>query len=382
MFVAMRLVLALTLALLSCKENPPFYANAQTKVIDDRVELEFYGDADMTVTVPGMPPTPVATLPGPSPWKMSVPLDKFKDGDNTFEIKYESRGKVVTQTVSFVKPAGAGKAFVRLAECASSGTSGGHAKLEAGDLGKVDYCWAWSDGSIRIGWTGSLGGKLTVGDQTVEMGKDGKAQISYPLRPMIVRAPIRSALSDGAGITTQVPIVFARGSEKIEGKLSIDLSGAAKDITKMLFKDVSGGTPITGDAANRSKNSLVYLPADKYRPAVHFGKLTTVGEVGLVAVGHDIGTPREGSKCGPYSSSKGAPVGDGMAPRTLVDVQVRVFDATTGEKLGAQDFKADDSIDCPMFASSKGSTWEKIESRPVDKTVGVWLERVADDGKP
>ncbi len=377
-------VVVLLVVLLACKGNPPFYASVNAKVVDDRVELEFYGDSDMTVTVPGVAPTRLDALEGTAPWKMTVPLDKFNDGDNTIEIAFEKNGKVVTETVTIRKPPGAGKPFVRLADCASSGTSNGHAKLQAGDFGKIDYCWAWSDGSIRLGWTGSVGGKLTVGDQTVDIGKDGKAQVVYSLRPLILRAPIRSALSDGAGIATTVPFVFAKGAVKLEGKLSIDLAGAAKDITKALFRDVGSGTAITGDAATRSTSSLVYLPADKYRAASHFGKLTTVGEVGLVAIGYDVGTSRDGSKCGPYKSTseKGAPGGDGMAPRKLVDIQVKVFDATTGTKLGAQDFKADDSIDCPMFASSKGSAWEKIESRPDDKTVGVWLDRVAEDGKP
>jgi len=379
----MRCVVLLVLSLLACKGNPPFYASVNAKVIDDRVEFEFYGDGDMMVTVPGVPPTRIDTLPGTAPWKMSVPLDKFKDGDNTLEITFEKTGKVVTQTVTFRKPPGADKPFVRLADCTSSGTSHGHAKLEAGDLGKVDYCWAWSDGSIRIGWAGSVGGKLTVGEQTVELGKDGKAQIVYPLRPLLLRSPIRSALSDGAGIATSLPVVFQKGTVKLEGKLAIDLSGAAKEITKALFRDVGSGTPLTGDAVTRVPTSLVYIPAYKYRPASHFGKQTTVGEVGLVAVGYDVGTPREGSKCGPYKATaeKGV-TGDGMAPRKLVDIQVKVFDATTGTKLGAQEFKADDSIDCPMFATSKGSAWEPIESRPEDKTVGVWLERVAEDGKP
>jgi hypothetical protein len=71
-----------------------------------------------------------------------------------------------------------------------------------------------------------------------------------------------------------------------------------------------------------------------------------------------------------------------MAPRKLIDVQVKVLDATTGEKLGAQDFKADDTIGCPSFVMSKGSAWDAIESRPEDKSVGAWLERVAEDGKP
>lgn len=378
----MRALALLVVLLLACKDNPPFYASVHGKVVDDLLELEFYGDADMTVTVPGMPPTRLDTLKGVSPWKMSVPLDRFKIGDNTVNITFEKRGAVVTQPVTFHKPAGAGKAFARLAECASSGTSNGHAKLDAGALGKVDYCWAWSDGSIRLAWTGSLGGKLTVGDQTVEIGPDGKAQIIYPLRPLIVRSQIRSALSDGAGIAAQVPVVFTKGSEKVEGKLSIDPSGSAKDIAKLLFKDVGMGVPVTGDAANRSVHSLIYIPADKYYPATHFGKPTTVGEVGLVAVGKDTGTSREGSKCGPYKSSSESTPGDGMAPRTLVDIRVDVFDATTGTKLGSQEFKADDSIECPFMATAKGSTWQTIESRPSTKTVGAWLERVAENGKP
>lgn len=379
----MRGLLLVVLVLIACKDNPPFYANAQTKLVDDRLVFELYGDPDITIIVPGAPPARFDALEGTAPWKMSVPLDKFKDGDNTFDISFEKGGKVVTQTISFVKPAGAGKPFVRLADCQSSGTSSGHAKLEAGELGKVDYCWAWSDGGIKINWAGSLGGKLTVGDQSAQIGKDGKAQTTFPLRPLILRAPIKAALSDGAGIATKVPVVFTAGSAKIEGTLSIDLSSAAKDITKGLFRDVAAGAPISGDATSRSKSSLVYLPADKYRSAVHFGKLTTVGEVGLVAIGHDTGTPRDGRKCGPYKATgKDSTPGDGMAPRKLVDVQVKLVDATTGEKLGARDFPADDSIDCPMFASSKGGTWEPIESRPTEKTVGAWLERVAEDGTP
>ncbi len=378
---ALVLVLAL-LALLACKGNPPFYASVHANVVDDHVDFEFYGDADMTVTVPGVPPARLDTLQGTAPWKMSVPLDKFKDGPNTLAITFEQRGKTVTENVTFTKPPGSGKPFVRLAKCTSSGTSNGHAKLDAGPLGKTEYCWVWSDSSIRIGFVGSIGGKVTVGDQTVEIGTDGKAQVVYPLRPLIVRSPIRSALTDGAGMTTQVPISFAKGGEKIEGKLAIDLAGAAKDLTKTMFKDVGTGTPITGDAASRSKNSLVYISAEKYHPAKHYGRQTTVGEVGLVAVAHDINTPRDGSECGPYkSSSKGASAG-GMAPRKLIDVQVEVFDATTGSKLGTRDFVADNSIDCPMFATSKGGTWEPIESRPDDDAVGAWLERVAADGAP
>jgi hypothetical protein len=129
-------------------------------------------------------------------------------------------------------------------------------------------------------------------------------------------------------------------------------------------------------------HSLIYIPADKYYPATHFGKPTTVGEVGLVAVGKDTGTSRDGSKCGPYKSSSSSTPGDGMAPRKLVDVRVDVFDATTGTKLGSKEFKADDDIDCPFMATAKGSTWETIESRPQTRVVGAWLERVAETGKP
>lgn len=376
---AMRVLLVFVVGLLACKGDPPFHASVYAKVVDDRLELELYGPRDLTVTIPGQPPTPLDTLEG-SPPKLSVPLEGFKDGENTLEVKFEQRGQVVTQTVTFTKPPGAGKPFVRIAECKSSGTSSGHAKLDAGDLGKVDYCWAWSDGNIRVVWKGSVGGKLTVGDQTVDIGKDGKVEIAYPLRPLLLRAPVRSALSDGAGIATQVPVMFAKGTTKLEGKLTIDLSRAAGDLTKVLFSDAASGTPISGDAANRSKNSLVYLSAATYRAAKHFGRQTTVAEVGLVAVAHDLGAPRDGSKCGPYASTRGAP-GDGMAPRDLIDVQVVVIDATSGQKLGSRDFKADNRIECPILATSKGSTWETIKARP-DKAVEAWLTQVAANGGP
>lgn len=382
MFVRMRWLVLMVAALLACRDNPPFYANAYFKVVDDRVEIEIYGDPDMTFSIPGLPTEKVGNLPGTAPWKMSVPLDKFKDGENRFEVVFEQRGKQIKQSVSFTKPPGAAKPFVRLAECDSSGTSSGHAKLDAGDLGKVDYCWAWSDGNIRVGWAGSVGGKITVGDATGEIGKDGKAVTAVSVRPLILRAPIRAALGDGAGISTQLPVTFVKGAEKVEGKLSIDLRSAAKDITKALFKDVGGGAPLSGDGASRSKSSLVYLSADKYRAATHYGRLTSVGEVGLVAIGRDIGEPRDGGKCGPYKTT-GTPEGAGdMAPRSLVDVQVQVFDATTGQKLGAKDFKADESIACPLFVSSNNKKFETITSRPEEKTIAPWLERVADEGKP
>lgn len=368
----------LLVALVACK-NPPFYASVNAKVVDDRVELELYGDPGMTVTIPGQPPVAFESLTGYPP-KISVPLEGYPDGENTLEVKFEARGESVTKTVTFTKAKGAGKPFVRLADCASSSTSGwGSAKLDAGPLGKIEYCWLWSDGAARINVHGSLGGKVTLGDKTVELDKDGKAQIVVPLRPLLVRAPVRAAVSDGAGITSELPVAFARGTTKIDGKVAIDLASAAKDMTRTLFADVTTGTPIAGDAVNRTKSSLVYLPADKYRGPFHHGKLSTVAEVGLVAIGHDTES-RDGGKCGPYSSTKGAP-GDGMAPRKLIDVEIEVYDAATGQKVGAKAFTADASVECPMIATSKGGVWETVESRPEERVIDAWLDRVAATGK-
>lgn len=342
--------------------------NTYAKVIDDRVEFEVFGDPELTVSIPGLPPAPISAYHLKKP---SLPLDRFTDGENTIEITYEARGTRTTQRVTFTKPAGSGKPFLRLAECAmSTGTgSSDAAALDAGEYGQQKYCWLWSDGAIRIRVAGSSGATVTVGDVSATVGADGHAQLVYPVRPLLLRAPVRSAISDGAGVTETVPIRLTKGDAKLEGQLAIDLSSAAKALSRKLLAE---GLP--QDKSVRTRASAIYLPAEPYLGPFHVGKATALGEVGLVATARDTET-RSAAKCGPYASTKGAP-GDGMAPRSLIDIEVTVVDTTTGDEVGKRAFKAVEN-DCPMIATSKNGTFEPIQTRPDAKVVTAWLGELA-----
>jgi hypothetical protein len=228
----------------------------------------------------------------------------------------------------------------------------------------------WSDGAIRIRVAGSRGATVTIGDVSGTVAGDGHAQLAFPVHPILLRAPVRSAISDGAGIAVSVPIRMVKGDVTLAGQLAIDLASSAKDLTRKLLAE-----GLTGDKATpRTRASAIYLPAEPYRGPFHTGKATSLGEVGLIATARDT-TARSGAKCGPYASTKGAP-GDGMAARSLIDIEVTVVDTVTGEQVATRAFKAVED-ECPMIATSKGGVFEAIETRPDAKVVTAWLDQLA-----
>jgi hypothetical protein len=131
--------LFLLFVLVACGGSSEPSGNAYAKVIDDRVEFEIFGDPDLTVTIPGLPPSPIRTYTLQKP---SLPLDRFADGENTIDITYEVRGTKTVQHLTFTKPPGASKPFLRLVECAMSNHTGGSevAALDAGQYGQQKYC--------------------------------------------------------------------------------------------------------------------------------------------------------------------------------------------------------------------------------------------------
>ena len=375
----MRLVLLAPVVVLACK-NSDYVGSVYAKVVDDRVELEMFGDPGTLVTLGDQPPAPLETYQRTRP---VLPLDGFPDGPNTIEVRFEVRGKTHTLQATFTKPAGAGKPYLRLGTCGYPSNNPGSVavKVEGGPLGRADHCWVWSDAAIRLRIEGPIGSAVTIGDQTATIGPDGGAELAVSLRGVILRAPVTTAIGDGAGLGLEVPVRLTRGETTLDGTLAIDVARAAKDLSRRLFTAVTTGVPLAAEAGGEAalagdRQSLAYLPATAYRGPLHYGKATAVGAVGLVAIARDC-EATAAPPCGPYRTTGGE--ASAMAPRQLVDIEVDVFDAATGARLTTRAFSADHEA-CPMFATSSGGSWQTIESRPDAKIVARWLTQIAEKG--
>src|SRR5262249_4865501 len=112
-----------------------------------------------------------------------------------------------------------------------------------GTLGTVQTCWVYSDGTVRVEMDATPKATLIVNGAQQTVGDDGRVDVTVALDPSLMRAPIASAIGDGAGITA--PAVALRleppGAAPIEGRLEVSLGEAAGRRARMLLGAVPSG---------------------------------------------------------------------------------------------------------------------------------------------
>jgi hypothetical protein len=244
-----------------------------------------------------------------------------------------------------------------------------------GTLGAIEVCWIYSDGTVRIELDATPKAKLFVDGVAQIVPADGRAIVTVDLDAALLRAPVASAIGDGAGITS--PAVALKlepvaGAKPIEGKLEIALGDAAADRTRALLAAVATGavlprTDLGPTPPAIDHGSLVLIPATEYTAMKSVGKATTLGQLDLVAVVRD-GARHPAADCGPYDNF-------GMLPHALVDSTVTVFEASTGKKVVEQTFDSGHE-GCSMFVSGYAGQKPTVESRPEERVVTDYLARL------
>jgi hypothetical protein len=251
-----------------------------------------------------------------------------------------------------------------------SGNTDVVAKL-GGSFGKVDVCWVYSDGTVRVELDATPKGVLTVAGAKQTVGDDGKAEATVGLDGALLRAPIASAIGDGAGITVPPTDVKFEppGATPITGTFELSLGDAAAKRTHQLLAAVPTGAALPRTALGPNppdvvRGSMVALPSEDYEKMTVVGKAAALGQLDLVAVRKD-GTRHAAADCGPYDNF-------GMLPHVDVETTVAVYEATTGKKVAEHTF-ADGYEGCSMFVSGYAGEKPTVESRPSDASVNDWL---------
>jgi hypothetical protein len=258
--------------------------------------------------------------------------------------------------------------------CALPQGDAGTVARVGGSLGKVDVCWVYSDGTVRVELDATPKAQLIAGGAKQVVPDDGRADVTIDLDPALLRAPIASAIGDGAGISA--PAVAVRlepaGAAPIEGTLEVAFGDAAARRTRALLAAVpTGATLPLGDLGAAppqvARGSMIVVPAVEYTPMLAIGKATTLGQLDLVAIEKD-GARHAAPDCGPYDNF-------GMLPHAQVDAIVTVYEATTAKKVAEKTFDAGFE-DCSMFVSGYAGQKPTVESRPTAESVSAWLGEV------
>ena len=256
----------------------------------------------------------------------------------------------------------------------SCGLPSGNADVVAkvgGSFGKVDVCWVYSDGTVRVELDATPKAVLTAGGAKQTVGDDGKAEVTIDLDGALLRAPIASAIGDGAGIAAAPTSVKLEppGAPPITGTLDVTLGDAAAKRTHALLAAIPSGAALPRAALGATppavvRGSLVALPSTDYEKMTAIGKAATLGQLDLVAVRKD-GTRHAAPDCGPYDNF-------GMLPHVDVETTVTVYEATTGKQVAQRTF-ADAYEDCSMFVTGYAGEKPTIESRPAEPQIDEWL---------
>jgi hypothetical protein len=256
----------------------------------------------------------------------------------------------------------------------SCGLPAGNADVVAkigGSLGKIEVCWVYSDGTVRVELDATPKAVLTAGDVKQTVGDDGKAEVTIGLDDALLRAPIASAIGDGAGIS--VPAVNVKleppGAAPINGTLEVELGDAAQRRTRALLAAVPTGAALPRTALGPNppdvvRGSMVALPAVDYEKMTAIGKAAPLGQLDLVAVTRD-GARHGATDCGPYDNF-------GMLPHVQIEATVTVYEAATGKKVAEHTF-ADRYEECSMIVSGYAGEKPTVESRPDGALVTDWL---------
>jgi len=243
-----------------------------------------------------------------------------------------------------------------------------------GSLGKVDVCWVFSDGTVRVELDATPAGTLTINGAKQTVGDDGKADVTIDLDPPLLRAPLASAIGDGAGITAPAVAVQLDppGAPPIKGTLEIALGDAAARRTRALLGALPSGATLPRSELGATppeivRGSMVVVPAEEFAPLATLGKPSTLGQLDLVAIVKD-GARHAAPDCGPYDNF-------GMLPHQLVDANVVVYEASTAKKIAERTF-SDGYEDCAMFVTGYAGQKPTVESRPVATAIDGWLADV------
>lgn len=240
-----------------------------------------------------------------------------------------------------------------------------------GTLGKVDVCWVYSDGTVRVQLDATPRATLSVDGVKQTVADDGHADVTIHLDGALLRAPVASAIGDGAGITA--PSVALEldppGSAPIKGTLEVSLGDAAARRTRTLLAAVPTGAALPRAELGAAppdivRGSMIVVPAEDYAALGAVGKAASLGQLDLVAVIKD-GARHGAPDCGPYDNF-------GMLPHALVEANVVVYEASTAKKVAERTF-ADGYEDCSMIVSGYAGQKPTVESRVERRVIDAWL---------
>lgn len=237
-----------------------------------------------------------------------------------------------------------------------------------GTLGKVEVCWVFADGTVRVELDATPRASLTIGGVKQTVPDDGHVDATIELDPALLRAPVASAIGDGAGITAP-PVALELdppGAAPIKGTLEVSLGDAAARRTRTLLAALPSGAPLPRGTNPPAivRGSMVVMPAEEYAPLTTVGKPATLGQLDLVAIVKD-GAHHAAAECGPYDNF-------GMLPHEQLESIVTVYEAATGAKVDEHTF-ADGYEDCSMFVSGYAGQKPTVESRVAHRAIDAWL---------
>lgn len=289
-------------------------------------------------------------------------LDPFKPGRNELTVTVSQGGGEVEEKVVFTAPEGTGAPFLQIHDCARvpGGTSSSDIRSR---FGRVNGCKAQKDAPHTLVASANPGAKVKVAGKEITAGQDGEITLSLDAAAGLLDMQVGSARGQRAEIPFSVEVQAGAG-EPLRGDIRLSADGDA--LLDAWLKGFTPGKPLAAGIGTGKGAIAIYAPQEG-RPWI-VGGPGPLRDVRLVAIGKERPI-REAGSCGPYESDKG---GMFSAPRRDHDVDITVYDATTGEKRAEKAFSAK-GTECPAYASMVDFKVRPVDVYPPGEEVSQWL---------
>lgn len=289
-------------------------------------------------------------------------LDPFKPGRNELKVTVTQGGATAEESAAFTAPEGAGAPFLQIHDCARlpDGTSSTDVRSR---FGRANGCKARKDAPHTLVASANPGAKVKVGGKEMTAGPDGEITLELDAAAGLLDMQVGASKAQRSEIPFSVEVRAGAG-EPLRGDIRLSADGDA--LLRSWLKGFTPGKPLAAGVGAGEGAIAIYAPQEG-RPRI-VGGPGPLRDVRLVAIGKERPL-REAGSCGPYESDKG---GVFSAPRRDHDVDITVYDATTGEKREEKGFSAK-GTECPAYASMVDFKVRAVDVYPEDADIAAWL---------
>ncbi|MEZ4220147.1 MAG: hypothetical protein R3B13_04390 [Polyangiaceae bacterium] len=313
-------------------------------------------------------------------------LDGVPPGPQTWPIEMR-RGKLVgTTLVSFVVPKAKDELSWKVVGCRSSLEIGEPSVFLTGKLMQSDStCGIDAGGEVELHYVGTPGAEFALA------GRETRVADYKEHRPHVVRFQVASAL-------THLPLsdVVWTDSERAEAKddatIAVHVSRGERTLDESIKLSVSSPMTLSGLIADQlvgsaGKGLRGFHPAKDAHVIIAHGlprlsgrlwatdtKATLADVSGFAKISE--ANKRNVGSCGPYSKQGGM---EHTVGHEVVDLQVDVYDVSSGRKLESKTFAATEQP-CPgtLSATDEGANTElgTVRDLPADSEIENWLRAI------